>query len=80
MITVQIDRNLTIVSLLLQVSPVGSPAVSPPQGIARKRGGAVAGSGRGNTTAVKGRGRSAASLNLLLLARSLLAQPTRTCV
>ena len=58
MITVQMDRNLTIVSLLLQVSPVGSPAVLPPQGIARRRGGAVAGSGRGNKAAVKGRGRS----------------------
>jgi len=46
MITVQMDRNLTIVSLLLQVS------------IARRRGGAVAGSGRGNKAAVKGRGRS----------------------
>ena len=47
MITVQMDRNLTIVSLLLQVS------------IARRRGGAVAGSGRGNKPAAKGRGRSA---------------------
>ena len=53
------DRNLTIISLLLQVSPVESPAVPPPQGIARRRGGAVAGSGRGNKTVVKGRGRSA---------------------
>ena len=47
MITVQMDRNLTIVSLLLQVS------------IARRGGGAVAGSGKGNKTTVKGRGRSA---------------------
>ena len=31
----------------------------PPQGIARRRGGAVAGSGRGNKAAAKGRGRSA---------------------
>jgi len=47
MITVQMDRNLTIVSLLLQVS------------IARRRGCAVAGSGRGNKPVAKGRGRSA---------------------
>ena len=39
--------------------PVGSPAVPPPQGRARRRGGAVAGSGRGNKAAAKGRGRSA---------------------
>ena len=39
--------------------PFGSPAVPPPQGRARRRGGAVAGSGRGNKAAAKGRGRSA---------------------
>ncbi|OQU90848.1 hypothetical protein SORBI_3001G060100 [Sorghum bicolor] len=39
--------------------PVGSPAVLPPQGRARRRGGVVPGSGRGNKAAAKGRGRSA---------------------
>ncbi|CAD6207000.1 unnamed protein product [Miscanthus lutarioriparius] len=49
--------------------PVGSPAVPPPQGRTRRRGGAVAGSGRGNKAAAKGRGRliclATTSLNLV---------------
>jgi len=83
--------------------PVGSPAVPPPQGRARRRGGAVADwlvvvevtrqllrveGGQLLNTQERGSRLlicrliylATASLNLLFLARQLLAQPTRTFV